>query len=74
MYAKQVYNKNNELSIVLRCSGKDPITRRNKVYVKTFKAPPDMTKKKDIASFTTKIQLEFQEEVRKKDKKQIFDF
>lgn len=66
MYAKQVYSKNNELSIELRCSGKDPITRRNKVYVKTFKAPPDMTKKKDIASFTAKIQLEFQEEVRKK--------
>lgn len=65
MYIREVYNKNHELSFLLRCSGKDPLTRENKIYTKTYKAPPDLTHKKDIKTFKAKIQLEWQEKVKR---------
>lgn len=59
-------NRVGELSFELRCSGKDPLTRKNKVYVKTVKVPTRLTGKKEIEQFRLKAQLEWKEEVKKR--------
>ena len=65
MYVKEKCNRFGELSFELHCSGKDPLTRKNKVFVRTYKVPPELTGVKEIEAFRLKIQLEFKEEVQK---------
>lgn len=66
MHVEERYNRFNELSFVLRCSGKDPVTRKNKVYVKTFKVPPELKSKKEVETFRMQIQTYWKSEVEKK--------
>ena len=65
MYVDERRNRFNELSFVLRCSGKDPLTRKPKVYVKTFKVPSELKGKKEIEAFRMQIQVEWKSEVAK---------
>lgn len=66
MHVKERLNRFGELSFVLHCSGKDPLTRKNKVYVKTYKVPLDLKGKKEVEAFRLKCQLEWSAEVRQK--------
>ena len=68
MYVRETYNRFHELSFVLCCSGKDPVTGRNKVYKKTFKVPSDVTGKKQTEAFCLQCQLQWKEEVARKSK------
>ncbi|MBQ8909127.1 MAG: site-specific integrase [Clostridia bacterium] len=68
MHVKEVYNKRNELSFELHCSGKDPLTKKYKVFVKTFKVPLDLKGKKEIEQFRLQCQIEYKKEVDKKSK------
>ncbi len=63
-----MYNKKGELSFELHCSGKDPFTKKNKVYTKTYKVPPELKGKKEIEEFRLNCQLEWKKEVEKKSK------
>ena len=62
------YNKRNELSFELHCSGKDAFTKKYKVYIKTYKVPADLKLKKEIEQFRIQCQLEWKQEVEKKSK------
>lgn len=66
MHVIERRNKHGELSFELHCSGKDPLTRKNKVYVKTFKVSNELKGVKEIATYRLKVQAEFKEEVAKK--------
>ena len=66
MHVREKYNRFGELSFELRCSGKDPFTGKNKVYVKTYKVPAELTGKKQIETFRFQCQLEWKEEVTRK--------
>ncbi len=68
MCVEETYNKRNELSFVLRCSGKDPFTKKYKVYVKTVKVPLDLKGKKEIEQFRLQCQIDWKNEVDKKSK------
>ena len=59
MYIREKRNKNNELSIELRASGKNPLTKEYKAYVTTIKVPSDLTKKKEIEQFKKKCEIEW---------------
>lgn len=63
MHVKERYNRFGELSLILHCSGRDPISRKSKVYVKTYKVPSDLTKK-EITEYRLKVQLEWKEQVK----------
>lgn len=63
MHVTEYRNRFNELSFVLHCSGKDPNTRKNKVYVKTFKVPSNLQGKKEIEQFRLNIQIEWKKTV-----------
>ena len=65
MYIKEVTNRLGERSFELHCSGKDPLTRKPKVYVRTYKIPQGVTGKKKLEAYRLKVQLEWQEEVRR---------
>lgn len=68
MYVKEKTNKNNELSIELRASGKNPYTKEYKLYVTTIKVPSILTKKKEIEQFKKKCEIDWQQEVDKRSK------
>ena len=53
------------MSIELRASGKNPLTKEYKAYVTTIKVPSDLTKKKEIEQFKKKCEIEWQQEVDK---------
>ena len=65
MYVKERLNRFNELSLILHCSGKDPLTRKNKVYVKTYQVPSELKGKKEIELYRSKVQHEWKSEVEK---------
>ena len=65
MHVTEYRNRFNELSFVLHCSGKNPITRKNKVYVKTIKVPAELHGKKEIEQFRLQIQFDWKKEVDK---------
>ena len=62
------YNKRNELSFEMHCSGKDAYTKKYKVYIKTVKVPLELKGKKEIEDFSLKCQLEWKKEVERKSK------
>ena len=68
MHVKEVFNKKGELSFELHCSGKDALTKKYKVYIKTYKVPSDLKGKKDIEQFRLQCQLEWKNEVEQKSK------
>lgn len=68
MHIREKRNKNNELSIELRASGKNPLTKEYKAYVTTIKVPSNLTKKKEIEQFKKKCEIEWQQEVDKMSK------
>ncbi len=59
------YNKRGELRFELHCSGKDPYTKKYKVYIKTFKVPNELTGKKEVEKFRVQCQVDFKKEVEK---------
>lgn len=63
MHVIERRNRFGELRFECHCSGKDPVTRKNKVYVKTFSVPVEITGKKEIAEYRLKVQIDFKEEV-----------
>lgn len=64
MHVKEKRNRFGELRFECYCSGKDPVTRKNKVYVETFPVPPELKGKKEIADYRLKVQVEFREKVK----------
>ena len=63
MYVKERYDKDGNLRLELHCSGKDALTKKYKVYVKTFPVPTELKGKKDIEKYSLQCQLEWKEEV-----------
>lgn len=63
MHVIERRNRFGELRFECHCSGKDPDTRKNKVYVRTFTVPNELTGKKELAEYRLKVQIEFKEEV-----------
>ena len=68
MYVKERYDRNNNLKLELHCSGKDALTKKYKVYVKTYDVPNDIKSKKEIEKFSLQCQIEWKNEVDKKSK------
>ena len=46
MFVKERYDRNNNLKLELHCSGKDSLTKKYKVYVKTYSVPDNIKSKK----------------------------
>lgn len=65
MYVKEKYNRFGELSFELHASGKDPLTRGYKVYVKTYKVPDGLHGKKELEQYRLQIQFDWRKEVDK---------
>lgn len=63
MHVIERRNRFGELRFECHCSGKDASTRKNKVYVKTFIVPTELTGKKELAEYRLKVQIAFKEEV-----------
>ena len=63
MHVIERRNRFGELRFECHCSGKDPVSRKNKVYVKTFTVPAELTGKKEIADYRLKVQIAFKDEV-----------
>ena len=71
MYIKPRKNKHNELiSYRLICSGKDPYSGLHKNYTKTWKVPPNLTKK-ELDHALKKVMFDFETEVEKLSSGQI---
>lgn len=64
MHIRERQTKNG-LSLDLFCSGKDPITKESKTYVKTYRVPQSLNGKKEVEEFRLKCQLEWKSEVEK---------
>ncbi|MCL2675078.1 MAG: site-specific integrase [Firmicutes bacterium] len=58
-------NKNGSVSYQFYCMGRDPKTRKNKLYQKTYQLPADCIGKKAVDKFLLDRQKEFQDEVEK---------
>lgn len=63
MHVTEKRNRFGELRFECRCSGKDPVTRKNRVFVATFPVPPELKSKKEIDAYRYKVQIEFKEKV-----------
>jgi len=63
MHVKERRDRFGNLSLILHCSGKDKITLKNKVYVKTFRVPSELKGVKEIEAFRMKCQTEWKDEV-----------
>ena len=65
MFVKERYDRNNNLKLELHCSGKDSLTKKYKVYVKTYSVPDNIKSKKEIEKFSLQCQIEWKNEVDK---------
>lgn len=63
MHVIERYDRFGKLRFECHCSGKDPKTRKNKVYVKTFPVPAELKSKKEISTYRLQVQFKFKEEV-----------
>lgn len=66
MHVDEKYNSKGQLRFVLFCSGKDLLSQKNKVFVKTYAVPSHLTSKKEIEQFRMQCQIEWKEIVNKK--------
>lgn len=62
MHTEERYNQKGELSFVFWCNYKDPLTKKFKQKVKTYKVPNHLKGKKEIESYKLKCQLDLKEQ------------
>lgn len=65
MCVYEKYNRRNELRLELHCSGKDRLTQKYKVYIKTIPVPKNLKGKKELEQFRLQCQLDWKDEVDK---------
>ena len=64
MHIQETFNAKGEKRLILSCSGKDPLTKKYKVYNKTYPVPENIIGKKALDQFKLKCQIDWAEKVK----------